>query len=512
MPDCDFEIPQKTVKGSMRSEFSGFSCDRETWKNGKCILHADEAGKPIDKLSSQTGFGSLIGLKLRDLDLGSDISFHGRDLFRAEIIGCNLENSNFAGTGINDAIVEGNNFTNSDLSNAGFVRSSVTSNRFNDADLSGCSFNEAELSGNKFRDADLKESKFGGVDLSDKNLSRLDFSGGHFEGANLSDSKFKGSSFENARLRGTDLSNTDFGGSNLRCADFMGANTSETHFGGCDLTGAVFYNVDLTSASMGGATLKAVNFESADLSGLDLSDLDMCLCDLSDSNISGSNLKDADLEGSNLEGATLEGTDLRSADLDNARLFQCYLSNVRINQGTEFGGKCIYHTTNKNLKRAVWVYRDLQQLLKENSLPGDARKYRIFEKDARNSLEGSSISSFFGNISKLVWQYGESWRRLLLTSALTIATYSFAYKLNHVSSISTVPTEYSFLGYSITVSQFWKESITAIYFSMVTFSTLGYGDVQPSNLVVQILAASEALTGTLLMAALIFVLGRRATW
>lgn len=512
MPHCDFKISEETVKKNMRSEFTGFSCDREVWKRGKCILHAEEPGKPIDELSSQTGFGSLIGIKLHDLDLGSEISFHGRDLFRAEIVGCNLENSNFSRASINDALIKGNNFSNADLPDVAFLRSSIISNRFNGADLSRCTFNEAELTDNKLRDADFQGSKFGGVDLSDRNLSGLDFSDGHFEGANLSNSKLTGTNLENAFLRGADLSKTDFGGSNLRCVDFMGADASETHFGGCDLTGAIFYNVSLSSAGMGGTTLKAVNFESADLSTLDLSGLDMRLCNLSDSDLSDSDLCKANLQGSNLESAVLEGTDLRGTNLENTRLFQTYLTNARIDQGTDFGDECIYHSTTKELEKAVWVYRDLQQLLKENSLPGSARKYRIFEKDARNHLEGSTISSIFGNVSKTVWLYGESWKRLLLTSALTITSYSVAYKLNHVGTISTVPTKYSILDYTISVSQFWKESITAVYFSMVTFSTLGYGDVQPSNLIVQILAASEALIGTLLMAALVFVLGRRATW
>lgn len=50
------------------------------------------------------------------------------------------------------------------------------------------------------------------------------------------------------------------------------------------------------------------------------------------------------------------------------------------------------------------------------------------------------------------------------------------------------------------------------YFSAVTFTTLGYGDIQPASGAAQLLATVESFVGALLMALLVFVLGRRTTW
>jgi len=52
----------------------------------------------------------------------------------------------------------------------------------------------------------------------------------------------------------------------------------------------------------------------------------------------------------------------------------------------------------------------------------------------------------------------------------------------------------------------------SVYFSVVTFATLGYGDIQPIGLIARLLAGLEALLGALLAALLVFVLSRIVTW
>lgn len=51
----------------------------------------------------------------------------------------------------------------------------------------------------------------------------------------------------------------------------------------------------------------------------------------------------------------------------------------------------------------------------------------------------------------------------------------------------------------------------SFHFSMVTFATVGYGDLQPVGWA-QTVATVESFTGGLLMAFLVFVLGRQLTW
>lgn len=51
--------------------------------------------------------------------------------------------------------------------------------------------------------------------------------------------------------------------------------------------------------------------------------------------------------------------------------------------------------------------------------------------------------------------------------------------------------------------------LRSLYFSTVTFTTLGYGDYHPVGPTAKALAGAESLAGALLVALFVFVLGRR---
>ena len=57
----------------------------------------------------------------------------------------------------------------------------------------------------------------------------------------------------------------------------------------------------------------------------------------------------------------------------------------------------------------------------------------------------------------------------------------------------------------------WIETAsTNRYFSAVTFSTLGYGGIQPATATAQLLASVQSLLGGILIALLVAVFARRA--
>jgi hypothetical protein len=58
----------------------------------------------------------------------------------------------------------------------------------------------------------------------------------------------------------------------------------------------------------------------------------------------------------------------------------------------------------------------------------------------------------------------------------------------------------------------WRVLLKSLYFSIITFTTLGYGDIQPLGPWARFLAGTEALLGALLAALLVFVLARIVTW
>jgi hypothetical protein len=54
-------------------------------------------------------------------------------------------------------------------------------------------------------------------------------------------------------------------------------------------------------------------------------------------------------------------------------------------------------------------------------------------------------------------------------------------------------------------------ALDGLYFSVVTFATLGLGDVHPAGDFGRFIAASEGLAGAFLTAVFVFSLGRRVT-
>jgi hypothetical protein len=82
----------------------------------------------------------------------------------------------------------------------------------------------------------------------------------------------------------------------------------------------------------------------------------------------------------------------------------------------------------------------------------------------------------------ILWGYGERPARVVIVAILVIAAYAFAY----ASSFSKT-----------------KGIFDALYFSIITFTTVGYGDIAPDTGTIKLLSASEALCGVFLMGMLI---------
>lgn len=334
------------------------------------------------------------------------------------------------------------------------------------------------------------------------------------------------SNFEHSHLDSPQFSNVLLSGSSFREAQLNGAilqkcDLDDTNFKYSTLENSRILRQDIRDSNWIGAYLNDSNLHDSDLSGTNLR-----LAKLREANLTQTILRDC-----NLEEAELEHTDLRDANLEDAKLNEALVRNPRINEGTDFGETCIYEReadkaaarsnetlgdeTFKNagkrflnrllnrsedadsLRGAVRVYRLYQRLLREASLPEDMRPFRIREKHTRRKLalrESKYLQWLKLTFDRWTMLYGESVGRVVLCSLFVIFLFTGLYA--GFGEIASKPS---------TLFQM-------LYFSIVTFTTLGYGDIQPATEATQMLAAVESFIGVLLMALLVFVLGRRATW
>ncbi|AEK73657.1 hypothetical protein GQS_08815 [Thermococcus sp. 4557] len=109
-----------------------------------------------------------------------------------------------------------------------------------------------------------------------------------------------------------------------------------------------------------------------------------------------------------------------------------------------------------------------------------------------------------------ITQYGTSWRRILISSGAVIGIIGFVYWILSMFS------EKVFLGIPVGTIYTCEHCATggilgflnALYYSLVTFTTLGYGDMHPTGWL-KALSAIEALTGAVFMALIVAVIARK---
>ncbi|WP_226039278.1 pentapeptide repeat-containing protein [Natrinema sp. DC36] len=284
------------------------------------------------------------------------------------------------------------------------------------------------------------------------------------------------------------------------------------------LDGADFRGASLSGASfLAGRSLVGADFTDAVLDGADLSEADLRRATFRDVDAHGTSFREA-----NLHDAVFVFADLRGADFRNARLYRAGLTDLRINLETAFGERTVYEdeidrVSTEGAERAdsaQWVYRELQRLYDENAFPERVHTYYLREMDLRRRQAwrvGNYLQAFKLAGSRWVMLYGTSPWRVVTTSLLLILVCAGLYPLT--GGIQEVGTD-SAVTYQIddpTDAPRWllvQAFLKSLYFSVITFATLGYGDIQPVGGWARAIAGVETLLGSLLMALLVFVLTR----
>jgi uncharacterized protein YjbI with pentapeptide repeats len=304
-------------------------------------------------------------------------------------------------------------------------------------------------------------AKLVGADLSDRNLAGVDLSGADLSRANLS-----GSRLINAKLAGTTL---------------FGARLDRAHLLGADLTGADLTEASCGAAIFGSATLDDAVLFNADLSGATLTDASLVRADLRsarlrDVRLRSADLSDAELRSAELANADLSGTEVAGADFGDASLVGCRLRNVT------------------GFTEAHWVGVDISDV---DFTSAYALRRSIMDENYLYEFRNTSRTNA---LIYQVWRAtSDCGRSLVRWGALTLVM-----ALSFALAYAQVDIDYG--DYETWLSPF--------YFSVVTLTTLGYGDVLPASLPAQIVVLAEVLMGYIMLGGLLSIfatkMGRRA--
>ena len=492
-------------------------------ETGLCTWHEQTAGKAISG-------GDYSGLDLEEAYLAE-----------ATITGASFKGAVLDGAVLDLATIESTDLTGISAQSASFVKAQMR---------------EAPLLGAK-----LKFAIFDGAILGNSNLGRADLTWASLKGAllpgaalqqatmldaNLEDATLLRASMEKAVMRGAVLDRAD-----LQIADLRGV----------DLRNAMIKGTNLRGADLRGADMKYAIMEDAILSNANLQKTDMARCQLEGALIQSANLKKANLREANLQnailiqsileratlrGATLNGANVDGAILHNADLFNAKIEDIRNLRYADMNTTQVTETlgdTDKNEKNyvsavkrydeAISTYIALKNHFNKEGLYDKAGQYYIREWSTKAKLQttatkmdteqlranrfvpyylptayakkGSAAFRFvltaesWGKwaFNKLLYYsslYGESPLRVLMTSLVVMALYALAYW----TTGGITPDNVTYV----------PSLAESVYFSVVTFTTLGYGDYHPKQ-AFQTLAISEAFLGAFILAFFVVVVSRR---
>jgi len=293
-------------------------------------------------------------------------------------------------------------------------------------------------------------------DLSDLDLSGYDLSYANLNSSTLTRTVFSYATFHRTSLEQSMLDECEFLGSDLTYASLNECSAKRCGFGGADLSHA-----SIISANLSGATLSRSKLISADLRASNFEN-----ARISEADMSGAIFTRAKLVKSDLKQSNVHGTDFENADMQSCRL-----------------------TGIKNFKKANWIGADIRGL----DLRG-AYLVRRYIADENYLFEFRSVSRLHRAIY-LVWMVTSDCGRSLLRW--------FMFMLGVTLIFATIYALVD-IDYGDYVTPF-----SPIYFSFVTLTTLGYGDVLPASLTAQIFVTLQAITGYMGLGGLLSILGNK---
>lgn len=249
---------------------------------------------------------------------------------------------------------------------------------------------------------------------------------------------------------------------NLRDASLRGAHLEGVHLSSADLSGADLTEAHLNEAVLCGADLAAADLTAADLRGADLEGAEL----------SNANLQRADLTGANLQEADLASADLRRARLELANLERSNVTSVKYNRWARY--------------RAIRV-----------ATCWGSPRFRRFAQD----------QEYLEEFKRLRWHKPLYWVWLVLSDCGRSFALWAAWSAAMAFWFGWV---YHGLGPgAFNVSHLPWSFRTATYYSVVTFTTLGFGDVVPRTPQAANWVMAEVVVGYFMLGGLVSILATR---
>lgn len=349
-------------------------------------------------------------------------------------------------------------------------------------------------------ESDYPESKHDGDNYEDIDFGKKNF---RLVGADFSSSKFYNCSFEDIdfkklklKLIGVDFSGCDFYGcnfdeQNLKYTNFEKCPIYKSSFNKAKLENSIFNKASLIGSQFNEATMTSMQCKNTNIVKCEFKKTIMNRSNFAKSKFNSTELKRADLNLSNLTQAKFIDSNLSEAKLERVSIQETLFYNIDVNKETSF--------LFSNLKKAEWVNN--RSLIREFEEKQYIHDLYIYYRDNNTMLRLLDIWKYTSN-------YGKDIKRWIFCSIGVILFFSSFFFLDHIISCfcGTSPL-YSFLCCEI-IPRFdikYQTLLSPLYFSAVTFTTLGFGDIVPINAAGQLLVMLEVIIGYVMLGGLVSI-------
>ncbi len=256
--------------------------------------------------------------------------------------------------------------------------------------------------------------------------------------------------------------------------------------------------------------LQLSNRPSTDMRNADLFKTRLQGASLWKLDLTGADLSKADLAGANLNESQMVGTDLLGTNFDGSRL-----------ERVEWGDKCTNELRALEALRegrtedACAAFEEAEEIYRilRRSYDGAGRfeaAGHFFSREMtmrRMLLPRWSVGRAWSRTVDLFCAYGESPPRVIGSAALLNLLCAVIYFAVGVKGPD------GRIGFDIQagIGANVLDYLNCVYYSVVTFTTRGYGDITPSDGLARPLAALQAFAGAFMMAMFVAVFGKKMT-